>query len=121
MHGFPPENQVFQILGSGVLEDEKTVADYYVRDNTDVALAVKTDNSMTIYVETYSGKTHYLEANPTTTIEQVKAMMSHLTGIPCDVQILIFRDEKLEDGMNLEYYNISRESIVYFTIKLRGD
>lgn len=119
--GFLPENQVLQLLGSGLLEDAKTVADYYIRDNTDIALAVKTHKSMAIYVQTLTGATHNLEANPTTTIERFKAMLSHLTAVPCDEQILHFNGIWLQDGRTLNDYNISKGSMLKLFLRLKGD
>lgn len=119
--GFLPENQVLQLLGSGLLEDAKTVADYYIRDNTDIALAVKTHKSMTISVTTITGEMHYLEANPTTTIEQFKAMLSHLTGVPCDEQRLCFNGRQLDDLRTLNDYNISKGLMLQLILRLKGD
>lgn len=119
--GFLPENQVLQLLGSGLLEDAKTVADYYIRDNTDIELAVTTHKSMMIYFQTLLGATYNLEANPTTTIEQFKAMISHLTGIPCAQQILHFNGIQLEDAYTLNDYNISEGSMLKLLIRLIGD
>lgn len=41
--GFPQENQVLKLLGSGILENAETVAYYYISNNIDIALSVKTN------------------------------------------------------------------------------
>lgn len=54
---FPPENQVLKLLGSGILENAETVAKYYIRNNTHIALSVETNDSVGICVETSNGGT----------------------------------------------------------------
>lgn len=53
--GFPPENQILKLLGSGILENAETVANYYISNNTDIALSVETNDSVGICVETSNG------------------------------------------------------------------
>lgn len=120
--GFSPKNQVLQLYGSGVLEDGKTVANYYIRNNTDIALTIKTTDSMTISVTDFTWNTYYLEASPTTAVEQFKAMVFRITRIPPDQQRLFFNYKQLEDDYTLNHYKIRKGSrIINIGPNLRGD
>lgn len=44
--GFPPENQVLKLLESGILENAETVANYYISNNTHIALSVETNGDL---------------------------------------------------------------------------
>ena len=56
-----------------------------------------------------------------TTIETLKQKIQEALGVQPDVQIVIFENQRLEDGRTLEDYNIINNSTIHFRMIMRGD
>ena len=61
---------------------------------------------MLILIRMLSGQHHHLDVEPYNTIREVKQMLVDLTGIPVDVQRLIFGGLTLEDERTLADYSL---------------
>ena len=76
---------------------------------------------MTIYVKDRYGRTYTVPVDPASSIENVKALVAVETGLPPDMQHLIFAGKQLEDGRLLSEYGIRRNTTLHVVERLRGD
>ena len=113
----PPEQQKLKFNGKELFGD-RTLSDYGIQK--DACLFLSEINSVTVFVETPSGKTISLGVLPTDTITSVKSNLQDKEGIPSEQQTLFFQNEQLEDIRTLSTYLIQNGDTLDLVLRPRG-
>jgi len=108
------------IFSSKQLEDDKTLADYNIQNQSILSLVLKfkvSNEVIQIFVKLLTGINLTLDMGTLDTIEKVKKKIQDKEGIPSEQQALIYSGLSLDDKKTLAYYNIENQSILYLIFK----
>ena len=113
------ENQQL-FFGEKELEDNKTIFDYEIKNESKMYLEVINVKEFQIFVKTLTGKTLHFDVYPIFTVEILKELIFNQEGIPENQQRIIFAGRQLKDNRTLKDYNIQSESTLHLFLRLRG-
>ena len=75
---------------------------------------------MQIFFNTLHLKTITLDCQPRYTIADMKYLVQHREGLPCEQQRHFFKGMQMEDEKTLSDYNVQKESTIYIVLRLSG-
>ena len=75
---------------------------------------------MQIFVKSLTGKIITINVEISSSIFNVKEIISEKEGIPIDQLRIIFSGKQLQDNHTVEYCNIQNESTIHMILHLRG-
>ncbi|XP_062873824.1 polyubiquitin-like [Trichomycterus rosablanca] len=101
--------------------DQRTVSDYGLVSGSTVMLLISaTSMPFQVFVKNENGQTKTYEVTDEETVDQLMRKVSQIEGVPVDQQRLIFNGQQLQSGRRLQDYNITPESTIHMTLRLRG-
>ena len=80
---------------------------------------IKEEESFEISIKQLGGRIDSLKKmRHETTIAELKEKYQETTGCPVNMMVLLYENEILRDNHTLEYYNITKNTTLYFRVKL---
>lgn len=101
----PPDQQILSCNGAGVMENDRMLSDYEVKQGSTVCLLW----SLTVR---FNGKTRSIDVKPFNNIESIKRKIQNKQNILVDHQFLSFAGKELENDKTLGDYNIKSNDTI---------
>lgn len=73
-----------------------------------------------LFVKGLNGETHVCYVDESDNVFEIRKQFSEKAKIPINEIRLIFTGKQLEDGRTLKYYNITWDSVIHTTLRIRG-
>ena len=105
------------------LEDEQTLRYYYVQEGDTLHMfppLCKVRQGMKVFIKTLEGESTPLEVDVNESIEDVRARIGIVEGLPPAKQRLIFAGKQLQDQQTLADYGIQENDTIHLVLRLRG-
>lgn len=113
MFGYDTDKQVLRCSSSGVMEDGKTVTDYFITHDSEIFLTMMTRTNIQIRIKMVIGLSLEMEVDSTKSLGDLKLMIERSKGIPVDRQRLVFAGKQLDNSSTLEYNNIENGATIH--------
>lgn len=113
MFGYDTDKQVLRCSSSGVMEDGKTVTDYFITNDSEIFLTMMTCTNIQIRIKMVIGLSLEMEVDSTKSLGDLKLMIERSKGIPVDRQRLVFAGKQLDNSSTLEYNNIENGATIH--------
>lgn len=76
---------------------------------------------MEVFVKLETSRSFSVRVQASDTIEDVKAMICYIEGIPPDQQLLTYDGNEIDDVCTLSDYNIQKEATIHLVKKFIGE
>ena len=114
--GIPPEVLSF-MFAENLLEDDRTLSDYNIPNDSTVNLIFRPPNAIKVFVKTQTEKTISLHLDPIDTIRSIKIKIQEKEGVDPKQQRLTFAGNELKDSRTLSDYKIQEDSTLLLVLK----
>ena len=101
------------------LDDNNNLYNYEIKSETIFEYIFDAIGKYQIFIKTVSSRTISLDVDSWFTIEDIKELYYDREGIPSNQQRLIFNGIELEDNKTLDFYNIGKDSVINYEIKIK--
>ncbi|XP_065853154.1 polyubiquitin-like, partial [Euphorbia lathyris] len=116
--GIPLNMQRFIFIGEE-LEDDHTLADYNIQNESILHHIIRPRGRMHIFLVALRGYKITLEVDKSDTIDDLKAKIEPKERMPANEQVLLCGKKRLEDGnMTLADYKIKEGTIIHLVKRL---
>ena len=110
--GIPPDQQrLIYVLKE--LEDDHTLDDYNIHNESTLHLTVRRKSDLQVFVLMPDEQTFPLAVETNDCIENIKRKVYEVEGVPSDQQRLFLAGKELSDHLMLSHYNIQDRSILH--------
>lgn len=116
----PSDQQKLFFAGYQLQEDNRTLADYFIPNESTLHLVLRSSKLMHIFIKIRFEKTIFLQVKSSDTIRDVKAMIQDKRGINLYQQRLFYDGRQLDDGRTLSGHFFPSEPTFEFKSRLRG-
>ena len=112
----PQNQQILIFVGYELLENDKTLTDYKIQEQSTLYLALRRreGKAMKIAVNILSAeKIINLDVESVYTMEEVKKKIEEKEGIPIDQHRLVYAGKELKNDQTFEDYNLKEGNTLY--------
>lgn len=107
-----PDTGIDTIRNNAFRSENDLLRLYFAKDKS---------NGMQIFIKKFTGKIITIYILKDALVEDVKAAICKIEGIPANEQRLIFAGKQLEDYRTLLDYGIEREATIHLVLRLKGN
>ncbi|XP_056602307.1 polyubiquitin-like [Triplophysa dalaica] len=101
-------------------DDSRSLSSYGLHSESVVAFIVTIPGPMQVFVKNEKGTTSTYDIDPNETVNQLQQKIFNKGRVPLDQQRLIYNGKQLEPGRMLKDYDITNQSTIHMTLRLRG-
>ncbi|KAA0716731.1 Polyubiquitin-A Ubiquitin [Triplophysa tibetana] len=100
-------------------DDSRSLSSYGLHSESVVAFIVTIPGPMQVFVRNEKGITSTYDVDPKETVNQLQQKIFNKERVPVDQQRLISNGRQLESGRMLKDYDITNQSTIHMTLRLR--
>lgn len=101
-------------------DDSRSLSSYGLHSGSTIAFIITNTGPMQVFVRNEKGITSTYEVDPNETVDQLQRKIYNKERVPVDQQRLIYNGRQLDSGRMLQYYDITNQSTIHMTLRLRG-